>query len=66
MMQYRKFGKLDWPALVIGPAVHLRVMAVASGYMDSALGMGVEKMIETSKAETTGSTSNGFRCRLRK
>ena len=34
-------------------AVHLGVMAVASGYMDSVVVMGVEKMTETSMAETT-------------
>jgi len=34
-------------------AVHLGVMAVASGFMDSALVMGAEKMTETSMAETT-------------
>lgn len=66
MMQYRILGKLAWPALVLGPAVHLRVMAPASVYMDSAMWMGVEKMIGTSKAETTNSTGNGCRCGLRK
>jgi acetyl-CoA C-acetyltransferase len=34
-------------------AVHLGAMAVASGYMDSVLVVGVEKMTETSMAETT-------------
>jgi acetyl-CoA C-acetyltransferase len=34
-------------------AVHLAVMAVASGYMDSAIAMGVEKMSETPMPETT-------------
>ncbi len=34
-------------------AVHLAVMAVASGYMDSAIAMGVEKMSETPMGETT-------------
>jgi acetyl-CoA C-acetyltransferase len=34
-------------------AVHLGVMAIASGYMDSVIVMGAEKMTETSMAETT-------------
>jgi acetyl-CoA C-acetyltransferase len=34
-------------------AVHLGVMAVASGYMDSVIAMGVEKMTDTSMPETT-------------
>lgn len=34
-------------------AVHMGVMAVASGYMDCAIAMGVEKMSETPMPETT-------------
>jgi acetyl-CoA C-acetyltransferase len=34
-------------------AVHLGVMAVASGYMDSVVAMGVEKMTDISMPETT-------------
>lgn len=34
-------------------AVHLGVMAIASGYMDSVIAMGVEKMTDTSMPETT-------------
>lgn len=34
-------------------AVHLGLMAVASGYMESAIAMGVEKMSETPISETT-------------
>ena len=34
-------------------AVHLGVMAVASGYMDAVIAMGVEKMTDTSMPETT-------------
>jgi acetyl-CoA C-acetyltransferase len=34
-------------------AVHLGVMAIASGYMESVIVMGAEKMTETSMAETT-------------
>ncbi len=34
-------------------AVHLGVMVVASGYMDSVVVMGVEKMTDVSMPETT-------------
>lgn len=34
-------------------AIHLGIMAVASGYMDCVIAMGVEKMTETSMSETT-------------
>lgn len=34
-------------------AVHLGIMAIASGYMDSVIVMGVEKMTDTSMPETT-------------
>jgi len=34
-------------------AIHIGAMAVASGYMDSAIAMGVEKMTDTSMPETT-------------
>ena len=36
-----------------GAAIHMAVMAIASGYMDSAIAMGVEKMTETTMPETT-------------
>ncbi len=36
-----------------GAAIHMAVMAIASGYMDSAIAMGVEKMTETTMPDTT-------------
>lgn len=36
-----------------GAAVHMATMAVASGYMDAAIAMGVEKMTETTMPDTT-------------
>jgi acetyl-CoA acetyltransferase len=47
-----------------GAAFRAALQAVASGELDSALAVGVEKMTETDSAQTTAGAGSGGRCRL--